>query len=1027
LSKMKISKKIRVGLCVLLCLVGAFTLLGAKKTYAASMDAETFAQYPYTVTAFDASGNISALKVTIGGKDYFFNDADPTDDTLNLKYYGSAGPICHQTQDQDKPMAGITIDSGPFQALAADKGYFNAHISVGYSGDTNVDCDENGAQEHFDEDGDRPDITILFAKNMPHAPTVTAAPTNGGGTGSTGGSGSTSSGNSCEALTNNGFEWAFCGILRGIDDFMNSINNYIESQLNLNVNELLNQNVQQAWNVFRILASSLLVLIMLIMVFSQAISAGPFDAYTVRKLLPKLVAAVILIQISFYITKYAVVVANDLGNGLAQLISLPFGGTEKLSLPNLLEQAGPAQATAAVATSLVAVVVATAITPFGAVLAGLFIVLGILTATAALLVRQAIIIAAAIFLPLAFVAWLLPGTQKYWKLLWDNFIKALLLFPIIVGLIYIGRIFAWIVSSGATSAPGPIGVIAIVLGFFGPYFLLPKAFSWGGSMMKMANNGITSGVNKVAGERGKKFLQQRGEELSAERTRRSQERYQRNERFNPLLPWRRPIDLVKSGQVDPTRWGRRRNEAMSRYRAGGVESEEKEIKIADQDFSQLAAQSENHDDFARMVGGAKIGDTVRWTDRFGKNQKMKVTKAMKQAGMNGMQKYGTDQTYRELSRIMNELNHGSAEEQILAERFRDANVGTLKPKMDYLYRGASKVKGGSDFVPDWDGKELKGPVHSRVGALTAESFATMEAPDLEAMLAGLSEVANNHPDTAAKAAAVEDLQTIYRNYQAALDNDQVRRAMGPSLNQSMKAHLDGTGLADINQKRKDARLTLELRPVAALAGAGAGIAARINNDGSTLPASAVTAVPAPAGGTVVTAAAPAAGGGAVVAPATGGGGAVGGGTVVTPSAGELRIEHTANAQVQLPSVAGLNDKSQLESYFIRLKSDPSVRQTLAQGLAYNVFGGGPAGDIQRQAHENAIAQFRIEAERSGSEEDKAAFNSLINEIQQANFQRADEIVRRQSAGLSPAEIDQRRTQIHATIAPEITRLESMKF
>jgi hypothetical protein len=152
------------------------------------------------------------------------------------------------------------------------------------------------------------------------------------------------SGNACEANNNTGFEWLICGVLRGIDDFTTRVNHLIEGQLNFNVQKNLIQpkGIKQAWGSFRVIASALLVLVMLIMVFSQAISAGPFDAYTVRKLLPRLIAAVILIQISWVLSIFLINVANDLGQGVASLIAAPFGGTDQLDFDKLIGQLGAA-------------------------------------------------------------------------------------------------------------------------------------------------------------------------------------------------------------------------------------------------------------------------------------------------------------------------------------------------------------------------------------------------------------------------------------------------------------------------------------------------------------------------------------------------------------------------------------------------------------------------------------------------------------------------------------------------------------
>lgn len=647
--------------------------------------------------------------------------------------------------------------------------------------------------------------------------------------------------------------WLFCPLINAAQTSANAMYGFVEKQLRFTIDQQSNSttdslgethaSVHSAWNNFRILVSGLVVILLLVMVISQAIGSGPFDAYTIKKMLPKLVIGVLLIQISWPVFSWVINIVDDIGVGLADIMYAPFGGANALDLKSVMAPFG----TEAVTFNWVGIL---ALGVFGIVAP--FIVLGlILTVLVAifvgfltLLFRKIIIILALIFAPVALIAWMIPGMQSYWKLWWSNFIKALMMFPLIVAMIAGGRIFAKI-GSGQSDF---VGFFIVLVGFFGPLFILPKTFKWGGTLMQTAGQGISS-----AGQKGlkkpKEFLGERQKGYSEERTRKSRERYLRGEGvgFNrnwqrgfgvPSL-WRRPIDLVRSGQVDPTLWGRRKETAMRKYRASGAESEEADIKAADQELGLLASQSTNHDDFVRLVGGARIGDEVTWTDRFDRVQRMEVTADMKRAGMNGMAKFGTDRTFRELSRILNELNHGGAEEQILAERFRDANVGNLKPKMDYLYRGQSRVPGGSDAMPDWvlnpntGAMDLSGPVASRVGSLTPDAFAQMEAPELEAILAGLSQVANHHRDAAARAAAEDRLRTIYTHYEGALNNNQIARSMGTSLNQAMKAHLDGTGIVGINDARTQARLTTHIEQVAATTTpATQAIANRIGADGT---------------------------------------------------------------------------------------------------------------------------------------------------------------------------------------------------
>ena len=201
-----------------------------------------------------------------------------------------------------------------------------------------------------------------------------------------------------------------------------------------------------------------MVVILLFIVIAQALGGGPVDAYTIKKLLPKLVIAVIGMQLSWDLCKWLITLANDAGHGLEQIMTLPFGGTS-LNLNTILHRLNPAWAQTSQGIIPVALV-AGAIIGFMTLPAafvtifGLFI--GIFAALMVLLFRNVLIVALTIFSPLAFLAWVLPGTQNLWKTWKDNFSKLLMLFPLLVGIIYTGRIFAWIVRK--TPSQGYRGV-----------------------------------------------------------------------------------------------------------------------------------------------------------------------------------------------------------------------------------------------------------------------------------------------------------------------------------------------------------------------------------------------------------------------------------------------------------------------------------------------------------------------------------------------------------------------------------------
>jgi hypothetical protein len=304
-----------------------------------------------------------------------------------------------------------------------------------------------------------------------------------------------------DACLNKGFflDWLACPLLETIDKTTSGINDLIQAELTTHADEVLNSHTRESWSIFSRIATAILVIIMLIMVFSQAIGGGPFDAYTIRKLLPKIIFAVIIMQLSWTIFGWAIQLSNDAGYGIKDILALPFGGTGQLDLESLIGHLGGGAASGTIFTGVLGAGFIAIFNPFLFLLIAFMIIMAAITGLAVLLARHALIIASVMFFPLAIVAWILPGTNRYWKLWWDNFTRLLLLFPLIIGMIYIGRIFAWIISSGGGSGGTALFFdwAAILIGYFGPYFLLPRTFKWGGSLLSTAAGGISQALKPV--------------------------------------------------------------------------------------------------------------------------------------------------------------------------------------------------------------------------------------------------------------------------------------------------------------------------------------------------------------------------------------------------------------------------------------------------------------------------------------------------------------------------------------------------
>ena len=162
----------------------------------------------------------------------------------------------------------------------------------------------------------------------------------------------------------------------------------------------------------------------------------------------------------------------------------------------------------------------------GVFLLGFYVVLAFFVAFFVLLLRKIFVLLLVIILPLALIAWIIPGTEKYWKNWSNNFTRLLLMFPLIMALIAGGRIFAYLATDPlgvifrpqlATYDLGPLSVpyfaaagdfatlAIIILAFFAPYFLLPMTFKWGGSLMGMVADAIDRRRMK-AQERGKEAI-----------------------------------------------------------------------------------------------------------------------------------------------------------------------------------------------------------------------------------------------------------------------------------------------------------------------------------------------------------------------------------------------------------------------------------------------------------------------------------------------------------------------------------------
>ncbi|HSX45286.1 MAG TPA: hypothetical protein VLF39_04265 [Candidatus Saccharimonadales bacterium] len=342
-------------------------------------------------------------------------------------------------------------------------------------------------------------VSTQFLKQPSIANPAIAGSNGGGSNGGTGdGSGGGGVNFDCEVRFWNPLTWILCPVVELLQGFLNWFDVQIDDMLEVNPNYIDTTKTEgkgfyQAWSSIRTIALVLIVIFGLVMIISQAVSVGPFDAYTIRKVLPRLVIATIGIALSWNLMITAINLTGDLGGSIRGILSAPF---DNLTLPSLGQGATGIFA-AGIGTFLIG-------TSFlGAVSLLLTAVLAVLIAFFVLIIRQIVIVLLIILAPIAIACYVLPNTSRVWKLWWESFSKALLMFPMIVALIVAGRIFAKVSAVDGDVLHQVIAFIA----YFLPYFLIPATFRLAGGALSTIG-GYVNNQGKGGFDRLKQFRQQ---------------------------------------------------------------------------------------------------------------------------------------------------------------------------------------------------------------------------------------------------------------------------------------------------------------------------------------------------------------------------------------------------------------------------------------------------------------------------------------------------------------------------------------
>ena len=303
--------------------------------------------------------------------------------------------------------------------------------------------------------------------------------------------------------------WIMCSLLSLADQMLGWFQQVISSilfvnQSNFSTNCPASGCLYKAWSSVKDLSSVLILLIGLFMILSQVFGFEFMSAYTVKKILPRLIISAILIQSSWLIFTSFLILVNALGTGVQELLVTPFSKRAtftNLSINQILtngSQTSGLGASGSFSLLFATIAGSAALAAGGAIglaILAIGVLISIITIIFTLIVRIALLLLLLVVSPIALIAWVLPGTQSIWKNWWSNFSKLAFMFPIIMLLFSAGIIGATVMSNEALPGGGTFSAIAATVAYFGPLFLIPATFKYAGTAMAAASGGL----NKLSG------------------------------------------------------------------------------------------------------------------------------------------------------------------------------------------------------------------------------------------------------------------------------------------------------------------------------------------------------------------------------------------------------------------------------------------------------------------------------------------------------------------------------------------------
>ncbi len=322
--------------------------------------------------------------------------------------------------------------------------------------------------------------------------------------------------------------WILCPLIAGASNIGKGLWEQIETyHLKLPANALFGSigssnesGIHRAWRSIRDISNIVFIIVFLVIVISQVTGVG-ITNYGIKKMLPKLIVCIIIVNLSYILCQIAVDLSNTIGSSVIDFLrgiteTIPWSIAEKVDADSGLLNSGfiTGALIAGGAGGLFALITSmrTGQNGAGAIIGGLglfvlgiviIILVAIITLYVTLMIREAAVVVCIAIAPLAIVCNVLPNTQPLFKK-WLSLIKALLvLYPVSAFMVGGGQLAgAILASTGLNTMRLAAGVVQVLPYFFVPTLLRKSLAGLGNIGAKIGSLGKTYGRKASHGATG---------------------------------------------------------------------------------------------------------------------------------------------------------------------------------------------------------------------------------------------------------------------------------------------------------------------------------------------------------------------------------------------------------------------------------------------------------------------------------------------------------------------------------------------